>query len=69
MWFAAILVVGRQLWRKWRGMSPEHEALAAVNPVKLVTISLLVVVTLLLIIPVAAWLGFVLVVYSPLLGL
>jgi hypothetical protein len=69
MHFAAILVVGWHVWRRRRRVADRPEPLVAVNPVQLVTVGLLAFSSLIVLVPVAAWLGFVLVVYAPLIGL
>jgi hypothetical protein len=69
MRFAAILVVGWHLWKRWRSAEVREDAQLAVNPMQLLVVSLFATATLVIAIPVAAWLGFVLVVYAPQLGL
>jgi len=66
---AAILVVARHVWRKWRRMEPDRDVPLTVNPIQLLSVAALFAVNLVVAVPVAAWLGFVLVVYAPLLGL
>jgi len=69
MQWAAALVVGWQVWRKWRQTEVDRGGLVAVNPLQFLTMTALVAIDLVVAVPVAAWLGFVLVVYAPLLGL
>ena len=69
MQLAALIVVGRQVWQRWRREPAPPFAPSAVNPMHFLVVSALAAVCLLVAIPVAGWLGFVLVVYPSLLGL